>query len=42
MAAWDLDFDEFNRLTIAMDINKLMAPTPDPAGTDDNANSVPD
>jgi len=41
-AAWDLDFDEFNRLTIAMDINKLMAPTPDPAGTDDNANSVPD
>ncbi|MFK7981415.1 MAG: type IX secretion system outer membrane channel protein PorV [Saprospiraceae bacterium] len=41
-AAWELNFDEFNSLTVAMDINKLMAPTPDPAGTDDNANGVPD
>lgn len=41
-AAWDLDFDEFNRLTVAMDINKLMAPTPDPAGTDDDNDGVPD
>ena len=41
-AAWDLDFDEYNRLTIAADINKLMAPTPDPLGTDNNLDGVPD
>lgn len=41
-AAWNLDFDEFNRLTVAMDINKLMAPTPDPGLTDDDADGVPD
>jgi len=41
-AAWNLDFDEFNRLTVAMDINKLMAPTPDPALTDDDNDGVPD
>lgn len=27
-AAWDIDFDEFNRLTLAVDINKLLVPTP--------------
>lgn len=41
-AAWDLDLDEYNRLTIAMDINKLMAPTPDPLGTDEDGDGVPD
>ncbi|MEM6316340.1 MAG: type IX secretion system outer membrane channel protein PorV [Bacteroidota bacterium] len=41
-AAWDLDFDEFNRLTVAMDINKLMAPTPDPLLTDEDGDGVPD
>ena len=41
-AAWDLDFDEFNRFTVAMDINKLMAPTPDPGATDDDNDGVPD
>lgn len=27
-AAWDIDFDEFNRFTVALDINKLLVPTP--------------
>lgn len=27
-AAWDIDLNDFNRLTIAADINKLMVPTP--------------
>ncbi|PSR11530.1 MAG: hypothetical protein DA408_00480 [Bacteroidetes bacterium] len=27
-AAWKMDFDEFNSLTIATDINKFMVPTP--------------
>jgi len=26
--AWDIDFDDFNRLTLAFDINKLLVPTP--------------
>ncbi|MEM6379940.1 MAG: type IX secretion system outer membrane channel protein PorV [Bacteroidota bacterium] len=39
-AAWNLDLDQYNRLTVAFDINKLMAPTPDPALADDNANGV--
>ncbi|MEM1120555.1 MAG: type IX secretion system outer membrane channel protein PorV, partial [Bacteroidota bacterium] len=39
-AAWNLDFDEFNRLTVALDVNKLMAPTPDPGQADENANGV--
>lgn len=28
-AAWELNFDEFNSITIAADINKLLVPTPD-------------
>ncbi len=27
-AAWDIDFDDYNRLTFAIDVNKLMVPTP--------------
>lgn len=27
-AAWDIDFDEYNRLTFTADLNKLMVPTP--------------
>lgn len=27
-AAWDIDLDDFNRITFAADVNKLMAPTP--------------
>jgi hypothetical protein len=30
-----LDFDEYNELTFAFDINKLMVPTPDPRDTTD-------
>ena len=41
-AAWDLDFDEYNRLTVAMDFNKLMAPTPDPSQEDADGDGVPD
>lgn len=41
-AAWNLDLDEYNRLTVAMDINKLMAPTPDPGLTDADSDGVPD
>lgn len=27
-AAWDIDLDDFNRITFAVDVNKLLAPTP--------------
>ena len=33
-AAWTLNLDDFNTLTFAADINKLMVPTPCPTGTD--------
>lgn len=26
--AWDMDFDQYNRLTLAFDLNKLLVPTP--------------
>ena len=40
--AWEIDFDEHNSLTIAMDINKLMVPTPVPRNLiDDNGNVSP-
>lgn len=42
-AAWDLDFDEYNRLTIALDVNKLLVPTPLPLPfTDIDGDGVPD
>ena len=41
-AAWDLDFDEYNRLTVAFDLNKLMVPTPDPGQTDADGDGVLD
>ena len=31
-AAWNLDFDQFNRLTVALDVNKLLVPTNDLQG----------
>ncbi len=31
-AAWELNFDEFNSITFALDINKLLVPTPDSTG----------
>lgn len=33
-AAWTLNLDDFNTLTFAGDLNKLMVPTPCPTGTD--------
>lgn len=42
-AAWEIDLDEFNRITIAGDINKLMVPTPcQGEDCDLNNNSVAD
>ncbi len=42
-AAWEIDLNEFNRITIAGDINKLMVPTPCQGGDCDlDANGVPD
>lgn len=41
-AAWDVDFDQYNRITLGLDINKLLVPSPDPGFTDSDNNSVPD
>jgi len=42
-AAWDIDFDQYNRLTITTDINKLMVPTPcQGPDCDEDGNGVPD
>ena len=40
--AWNKQLNENNKLTLTTDINKLLAPTPDPAGTDANLDGVPD
>ncbi|MEM6724839.1 MAG: type IX secretion system outer membrane channel protein PorV, partial [Bacteroidota bacterium] len=41
--ALELNFDEFNKITFAVDINKLLVPTPDENLIDENpANGVPD
>ena len=42
-AAWDMQFDEFNAFTIAMDINKLLVPTPCTGpDCDTNGSGIPD
>ncbi len=42
-AAWEIDLNEFNRLTFAADINKLMVPTPCQGGDCDlDGSGVPD
>ncbi len=42
-AAWNIDFDDFNRLTFAADVNKLMVPTPcQGADCDLDGNGIPD
>lgn len=45
-AAWEIQFDEYNSLTVATDLNKLMVPTPCPSTTsaacDLNGNGRPD
>ena len=39
-AAWELNFDEFNSITFAADINKLLVPTPTTEDADNNG--IPD
>jgi len=41
-AAWKFNFDEFNTLTIAADINKLLVPTRCLADCDIDQNGIPD
>ena len=45
-AAWEIDFDEFNSFTVAMDMNKLLVPTPclgeDREDCDQDGNGIPD
>ena len=41
-AAWELNFDEFNRLTIVTDINKFLVPTPCLEDCDPGQNGIPD
>lgn len=42
-AAWTMQFDEYNSLTLAADVNKLMAPTPcQGEDCDTDNNDVPD
>ena len=45
-AAWEIRFDHYNSLTLTVDLNKLMVPTPCPtattAGCDRNGNGRPD
>lgn len=38
-AAWDLDFDQYNRLTLALDVNKLLVPTPQHPEDEENWDS---
>ena len=40
--AWNKVFIEGTKLTLTTDINKLMVPTPDPAGTDNDNDGIPD
>jgi Type IX secretion system protein PorV len=32
-AAWDIPFDQYNSIVVAMDVNKLLVPTPQPEDT---------
>lgn len=40
--AWNKQLNENSKLTLTTDINKLLVPTPDLAGTDENLDGVPD
>jgi hypothetical protein len=35
-AAYSVNFDQFNKLTLALDVNKLLVPTPDTTDTDND------
>lgn len=41
-AAWNKQLSENNKLTLTMDINKLLVPTPDPGNTDLDGDGIPD
>ncbi len=42
-AAWNLDINDFNRITFAADVNKLLVPTPcQGQGCDTDGNGIPD
>lgn len=41
-ATWDIDFDDYNRISLGLDLNKLLVPTPDPSYADLDQNAVPD
>lgn len=40
-AAWDIPLDQYNSITVALDINKLLVPTPNPLDTVRGANGLP-
>jgi hypothetical protein len=40
-AAWNFHIDEYNSLTFALDINKLLVPTPVPSKLTDGNNTIP-
>lgn len=41
-AAWDLNLDDYNTLTLTADFNKLLVPTAPREFVDENANGIPD
>jgi len=41
-AAWEMDFDQYNKFTIALDLNKALVPTPCIEDCDPNGNGIPD
>jgi hypothetical protein len=42
-SAWEIPFDQYNSLTIALDLNKMLVITPQPDNTiDNNNNKIPD
>jgi Type IX secretion system protein PorV len=42
-AAWDVPLDQYNSIVIAVDMNKLLVPTPRPGdSTDTNGDKIPD
>ncbi len=40
-AAWDIPLDQYNSIVIALDLNKLLVPTPNPLDTVRGANGLP-
>lgn len=40
-AAWDIPLDQYNSIVVALDLNKLLVPTPNPLDTVRGANGLP-